>query len=235
MPLYDAIESASCKDSLVAAFYRVSSEFGFKSATLMKLPSRTDKSVLDLVLESELSRDFFAQCDSLGDISKCPLYEAARGTILPSYWALDQLAEHQARLSQSVSPILQLYLDTGIHASTLLPLTSLDGSRHIARFDGVAPKLSRRSLNDLVALTMRFFDSYDRRRFPMTSNPCGLTERELEALRWTAMGKTTSEISQIVGLSEHTVNAYLNNAIRKLDCTNRTQLVAKALRMHLIS
>lgn len=235
MPLYDAIESASCKETLVAAFYRMSREFGFQAATLLKLPSRTDHTVADLILESELTRDFFERCDSLGDVSKCPLYEAARGTILPCYWALDQLAEHHARLSQTVNPVLQHYLDTGLRATTLLPLTSLDGSRHIARFDGVAPKLSRRSLNDLVALTMRFFDSYDRKRFPMTANPVGLTERELESLRWTAMGKTTSEISRIVGLSEHTVNAYLNNAIRKLDCTNRTQLVAKALRMRLIS
>ncbi len=54
-------------------------------------------------------------------------------------------------------------------------------------------------------------------------------------LRWTAQGKTSLEIGQILSLSDHTVNAYMTNAIRKLDCVNRTQLVAKAIRMKIIS
>ena len=61
-----------------------------------------------------------------------------------------------------------------------------------------------------------------------------LSPRELEAVHWVANGKTSSEIASILSLSEHTVNTYINNAIRKLDCVNRTQLVAKALRLHLI-
>ena len=63
----------------------------------------------------------------------------------------------------------------------------------------------------------------------------GLTPRELEAIHWVANGKTSSEIALILSLSEHTVNTYVNNAIRKLDCVNRTHLVAKALRLRLIT
>ncbi|PHR22770.1 MAG: hypothetical protein COA37_10600 [Hoeflea sp.] len=62
-----------------------------------------------------------------------------------------------------------------------------------------------------------------------------LSIRELEALHWVANGKTSSEVASILSLSEHTVNTYINSAIRKLDCVNRIQLVAKAMRMHLIS
>lgn len=57
-----------------------------------------------------------------------------------------------------------------------------------------------------------------------------LTDRERECLVWTAAGKTSSEIARILGLSEHTVNHYLNNAARKLDAVNRTQAVVFALR-----
>jgi DNA-binding CsgD family transcriptional regulator len=63
----------------------------------------------------------------------------------------------------------------------------------------------------------------------------GLTEREIDCLNWTAAGKTSAEISEILGLSEHTVNHYLNRATRKLDTVNRTQAVAKALRTGIIS
>jgi len=53
-------------------------------------------------------------------------------------------------------------------------------------------------------------------------------------LTWTAAGKTSAEIAEILGLSEHTVNHYLNKATKKLDTVNRTQAVAKALRVGLI-
>jgi DNA-binding CsgD family transcriptional regulator len=62
-----------------------------------------------------------------------------------------------------------------------------------------------------------------------------LTQREIDCLNWTAAGKTSVEISDILSLSEHTVNHYLNRATKKLDTVNRTQAVAKALRMGIIT
>lgn len=61
-----------------------------------------------------------------------------------------------------------------------------------------------------------------------------LTERERECLVWTSVGKTSVEIAQILSLSEHTVNHYLNNAARKFDAVNRTQAVAHGLRFGFI-
>jgi len=61
-----------------------------------------------------------------------------------------------------------------------------------------------------------------------------LTERERECLIWTSVGKTSVEIAQILDLSEHTVNHYLNNAARKFDAVNRTQAVAYGLRLGFI-
>lgn len=61
-----------------------------------------------------------------------------------------------------------------------------------------------------------------------------LSDREIDCLNWTASGKTSSEIAEIMQLSEHTVNHYLNRATKKLDTVNRTQAVAKALRIGII-
>ena len=63
----------------------------------------------------------------------------------------------------------------------------------------------------------------------------GLNLREAECLEWVAAGKTSNEVSMIVGLSEHTVNHYLISCCKKLDCVNRTQAVAKALRSGIIA
>ena len=57
-----------------------------------------------------------------------------------------------------------------------------------------------------------------------------VSDRERECLLWTAEGKTSFEIGKIIGISEHTVNYYLNTAASKLDASNRVQAVAIALR-----
>lgn len=58
--------------------------------------------------------------------------------------------------------------------------------------------------------------------------PPSLTEREIEALRWAADGKTTADTAGILGLSENTVKFHIKNAIAKLDVANKTAAVAKA-------
>jgi len=46
--------------------------------------------------------------------------------------------------------------------------------------------------------------------------PVQLTSREIEVLRWTADGKTSGDVGQIMNISERTVNFHVNNAIEKL-------------------
>jgi len=55
-----------------------------------------------------------------------------------------------------------------------------------------------------------------------------LTDREIEVLRWSADGKTSSEISTILSISDHTVNFHVKNAISKLGVTNKTAAVVQA-------
>jgi LuxR family quorum-sensing system transcriptional regulator CciR len=61
-----------------------------------------------------------------------------------------------------------------------------------------------------------------------------LTERERECLTWTARGKSAWAISEIIGVSEHTVNFHLKGVMRKLDTANRVAAVVVALRLGLI-
>lgn len=55
-----------------------------------------------------------------------------------------------------------------------------------------------------------------------------LSKREIEVLRWTAEGKTSCEISEIVRISERTVNFHINNAVTKLNATNKTAAAIRA-------
>jgi len=62
-----------------------------------------------------------------------------------------------------------------------------------------------------------------------------LTPRETECMRWAAAGKSEWEISQILGISEHTSEKHLLNAKSKLGAANRVQAIAEAIRHGYIS
>nr|WP_245582468.1 helix-turn-helix transcriptional regulator [Neorhizobium lilium] len=58
-----------------------------------------------------------------------------------------------------------------------------------------------------------------------------LSEREIACLQLAGDGRISEEIAENLGLSVHTVNAYLGSATIKLDSVNRIQAIAKAIRL----
>ncbi|OGP51244.1 MAG: hypothetical protein A2Y79_14660 [Deltaproteobacteria bacterium RBG_13_43_22] len=61
-----------------------------------------------------------------------------------------------------------------------------------------------------------------------------ITRRETEVLQWLQQGKSSWEISKILGLSERTVNFHVYNVMEKMEAVNRPQMVTIALRLGLI-
>jgi DNA-binding CsgD family transcriptional regulator len=58
-----------------------------------------------------------------------------------------------------------------------------------------------------------------------------LNEREIVCLQMAGDGCISDAIAEKLGLSVHTVNAYLGTAATKLDAVNRIQAIAKAIRL----
>lgn len=56
-----------------------------------------------------------------------------------------------------------------------------------------------------------------------------LTDREIETLTWVARGKSSSEIAEMLGISERTVNFHVENVMRKLDVVSRVQAAVVAV------
>lgn len=61
-----------------------------------------------------------------------------------------------------------------------------------------------------------------------------LTERELETLTWAARGKSSADVTVILGISERTVNFHLDNAMRKVGVATRVQAAVKCAILGLI-
>ena len=122
-----------------------------------------------------------------------------------------------------------------LHGGIVFSHMLSDGHRYAVRFDGTRTALPQNEVNELSLLSQHALDVFSQIQIVPEQQHNPLSARELEVVSLTAQGKTSVEIGQILTLSDHTVNAYLTNAIRKLDCVNRTQLVAKALRLKLIA
>jgi LuxR family transcriptional regulator, quorum-sensing system regulator SolR len=55
-----------------------------------------------------------------------------------------------------------------------------------------------------------------------------LTSRELTVLRWSAEGKTSEEVGEIMNIGHRTVNFHLGNAVAKLGASNKTSAAVRA-------
>jgi DNA-binding CsgD family transcriptional regulator len=79
-------------------------------------------------------------------------------------------------------------------------------------------------------ITRRFIAGYvqahrTKRRIP---SDCELSKREVECLRWAAIGKTDKEVSMILERSHATIRYHIQRAGEKLDSVNRAQTIFKA-------
>jgi DNA-binding CsgD family transcriptional regulator len=82
----------------------------------------------------------------------------------------------------------------------------------------------------LATLSRRFIAGYANaiRRQQWMPSDCKLSKREVECLRWAAIGKTDKEISIILSRSHATVRYHVHRAGEKLNAINRSQTVFKA-------
>ena len=61
-----------------------------------------------------------------------------------------------------------------------------------------------------------------------------ISSREIEVLQWVSLGKTNSEISNILSLSINTIKNHVHNIILKLGVENRSQAAAMAHKLGLM-
>lgn len=62
-----------------------------------------------------------------------------------------------------------------------------------------------------------------------------LSEPEIAVLKWTADGKTSGEVSDILNIPERTVNFHVSKAMHKLNCANKTATTVRAALLGLLT
>jgi len=84
-------------------------------------------------------------------------------------------------------------------------------------------------LNEIIASRLRHIA-----RSEAWTQHTNLTDREIETLTWSARGKRSNEIADILSLSKRTVDFHIESAIHKLGVANRIEAVVKAASGRLI-
>lgn len=62
-----------------------------------------------------------------------------------------------------------------------------------------------------------------------------LTQRESEIMRWTADGKSSKDIAEILSISKNTVDFHIKNCVHKLNASNKTAAVTQATVLGMLS
>ncbi len=84
------------------------------------------------------------------------------------------------------------------------------------------------------SILRRIKETMGRRRDRMDRNEIPLTNRELQVLRHVALGLSNREIGRSLGISIETVKEHVQNILRKIDASDRTQAAVWAIKKGLV-
>lgn len=125
---------------------------------------------------------------------------------------------------------LRLATDFSLESGYAYGMRNYKGTKgSIFSFSGKGVEYNPRSVAILIQVVPHLHLALERVLRQRQSCSCILTEREKEVLRWSAAGKSSWDISAILGISERTVYYHISNIMQKLDAVNRSHAVAIAM------
>tara|TARA_R110001606_G_scaffold161466_1_gene305379 strand:- start:5 stop:754 length:750 start_codon:yes stop_codon:yes gene_type:complete len=159
-----------------------------------------------------------------------PVLLFALHNILPESWAA---IRQRYPLSAKQHRIMSDAEDLGMRNGIIVPVHGPGGefsvlslSHDESEKQAIANVVTDEAYVHMFAL--RFHSMVRTLRNPAPAEPpVDLTNREIDVLFWTAEGKSTWDISQILDISEATVNFHINSAKRKLGVFSKLHAVAK--------
>lgn len=170
--------------------------------------------------------------------SECPVFSRLKFSTAPFHWSVKE-PNHTIHIDGATGRghadiysgfLVELLSMNKMPFGFCIPTHSRDGHRGFVILTSSSFP-AQMSLDTVTVNCLRLYDGLANVLAAEESKPdIGLNKREIECLFWSAEGKSSSEISTIIGLSEHTVNHYLIGCCKKLDAVNRVQAVAKAVR-----
>ncbi len=220
------------EDDIVESLDDIARRYGFHGYLLINVPSETSTDFSSNVLLTSWPDEMIETYDDAGLIFGSPVIERLRQSTNPFTYDADRTNRRRADGKASIASAL--FERHGLSRGAYFPAHNSAGLRGALAFGGMREAVNPREMAELNALANLVFTEVLELRAGRRQN-VSLSRREVECLSWASAGKTSVEMSEILGLSEYTVNHYLNRATRKLDAVNRVQAVVKAIRAGLLN
>lgn len=206
----------------------VSEAFGMSHFFALNLPEDKSGSFSTLSLVNNWPPELIKSYDQADMINACPVMQQLLASSTPVVWSIEDVPAHDP--SEKFTRICDSFSLNGFAHGVCFPVADSRRVRGVVGFSGERPAIEKSEILELNMISQHVYNRLSEIAFQSENEPQPLSARELECLRWTAVGKTSSEIATILDLSEHTVNHYLIGATKKLEAVNRTQAVANAIR-----
>ncbi len=178
---------------------------------------------------------FLRRYNALGLAAYSPVIRALKADASPFAFDVESLFGYDPARPDEGDETARLLAGGGFECGVYLPVHGPGGLAGAAILAGPMRPLPDELLSRLHCLAFSMFGilSACRLKENRQSNP--LSQREMDCLRLAMLGKTSSEIGGLLGLSEHTVSQHLASATRKLNAANRTHAVALAAQLGYLS
>lgn len=167
--------------------------------------------------------------NSFGQID--PVAKMSSNTSEPFTWAA---AYHNIEITSELKEFIGLAEDYGMKAGIACMNNANPGENvdTLMAFETNGYKVGEEYLAIVAYILPHLHEAINRidKAAQIPKDLPNFTLREKETLKWSYEGKTSWEIGIILSISERTVKFHLKNIYQKLNVTNRSQAVAKAIR-----
>lgn len=225
--LIEDFEQTRTPEEVVEQFASTLSILGFSTVLITGVPEPPQR-VEPYFLMNGWPRGWSVHNVKANNYAVDPAAAWCRRTINPFEWS------RPSGRPQPAPPILPcaIHEDPASKKSYIVPVIRATGATSCVTMAGERPELEARERRAIYMLglyaharAVSLLDCTDgagpRRE---------LTLREREVLQWIAAGKSSWDVSVILGISERTVNWLISRAGRKLNAVNRTHAVVNAIR-----
>lgn len=205
---------------------------GFSHFIVIKVPQHGAGRMADIAMLSSWPAELIAAYDREEFGLDSPILRRLARSALSFQFEIEAVNAERDDVRRIT--LLRLFADHEMARGAYFPVHNPAFGPGAIGYSGERATLDESEMTNLRMVSIHVFDRLAQLQISAAVEKPKLSERERECLLWTAEGKTSFEIGKIIGISEHTVNYYLNTASTKLNSTNRVQAVAVALRTGLL-
>ena len=227
-----SIAAATAAVEVWALMKAFAAPYGFHQLTVLRWTEELPHRIASAIVYIDGPEGFAEEFDREQFGPNHPLITRALATLTPFSAAeakAHPLTAEQRRVLQRIN------LTLNVRDGWTFPIHFCDTTHGIVMIGGPLPDMTPILGSTLHLLSLAAFKRAWELQAGISQKAPSLTDREIECLRWVALGKTDGEIATIIGIGKRTARFHVENAKKKLGVATRVQAVAEAIRRNAIA